>query len=58
MWIEIWWSMANGDKAEYDRIKATNVLEFWKLFDLWKARNESERDALEQQKNARNGRIR
>ena len=58
MWIEIWWSMANGDKSEYDRLKATNVLEFWKLFDLWKARNESERDALEQQKNARNGRIR
>jgi hypothetical protein len=56
IWIETWWSMSGGEKAEYDRIKATNVLEFWKLYDLWKARNEAERDALEQQKKLRHGR--
>lgn len=48
-WIELFWAMANGIKSEYDKLKATDILEFWKLFDLWEARLERETKALEAQ---------
>lgn len=34
-WIELWFKMANGVKSEYDKIYATDVFEFWTLYDLW-----------------------
>lgn len=55
MWRELWWVMAGGTISEYERIKSIPVLEFWKLYDLWKARNEAERDALNKRKNAQHG---
>lgn len=39
--------MADGKKSEYERIKATDTFEFWKLFDLWKAAISREREALQ-----------
>jgi len=48
MWRETWWNMAGGIKSEYDRIKKTDVFEFWKLFDLWHASVEKERDYYKQ----------
>lgn len=27
--------MSNGIKSEYDKIVATDVFEFWTLYDLW-----------------------
>lgn len=56
MWRELWWIMSGGNVNEYNRLKSTVVLEFWKIYDLWKARNLAERDALNQRKNAQNGR--
>lgn len=44
MWRELWFTMAEGKKSEYDRIKATDVLEFWALYDLWKQQNARQRD--------------
>jgi hypothetical protein len=49
MWRELWWAMAKGKKSEFDRIKATNVFEFWGVFDLWKEQMKLERSALERQ---------
>jgi hypothetical protein len=37
MWREVWWEMAKGVKSEYEKIKATDVFEFWNLFNLWQA---------------------
>lgn len=34
-WIELWHKMARGVKGEYDKIVATDVVEFWYIFDLW-----------------------
>ena len=34
-WRELWWAMANGIKSEYDRIAATDVMEFWAIYDIW-----------------------
>jgi hypothetical protein len=55
MWREIWWQMADGSKTEYDKIKATDVFEFWKLFDLWNAQVTREREYYKQ-KNQQDGR--
>lgn len=55
-WQEIWWAMGGGVKSEYDKIKATDVFEYYKLFDLWRERVNRERDNYKhqnQQKNAR-----
>jgi hypothetical protein len=41
--------MAKGSKAEFDKIKATPVLDFWKIFDLWNARQKAELEAAKQQ---------
>jgi hypothetical protein len=30
--------MADGVKGDYDRIKKTDIFEFWLLFDLWEKR--------------------
>jgi hypothetical protein len=46
MWQETWWAMAGGIKSEYDSVKGTDVFEFWKLFDLWKLKQEREVKAL------------
>jgi hypothetical protein len=43
MWQELWFNMADGIKSEYDRIKATNVFEFYELFDLWRKKTEADR---------------
>jgi hypothetical protein len=56
-WRETWWSMADGNKSEYDKIKATSVFEFWKLFDLWREKVERERDVY-RKKNQQNGKPR
>jgi hypothetical protein len=55
MWRELWWNMADGVKSEYDRVKKTDVLEFWKLFDLWSDALKKERDNYKQQ-TQKNGR--
>jgi hypothetical protein len=49
MWQELWWAMAGGKMDEYHKIKGTNVFEFWKIFDLWKAQTARQREALRQQ---------
>jgi hypothetical protein len=54
MWRELWWKMADGVKSEYDRIKATDVMEFWKLFDLWQQRMEQQREQAQKNKNLQN----
>jgi hypothetical protein len=53
MWRELWWKMAGGIKSEYDKIKGTDVQEFWKLFDLWHDQIQKERE-LYKQKNSQN----
>lgn len=53
-WREVWWTMAEGIKSEYDKIKATDVFEYWKLFDLWKDKVDRERETYKT-KNQRNG---
>jgi len=40
--------MAGGVKSEYDKIKATDVFEYWKLFDLWRDRVNRERELYQQ----------
>jgi len=35
MWRGLWWRMAGEVKSEYERIKGTDVFEFFPLFDLW-----------------------
>jgi hypothetical protein len=44
-WRELWFAMADGSKAEYDRIKATDVTEFWYIFDAWKERIDAQKQA-------------
>lgn len=56
MWRELWWNMADGVKSEYDKIKRTDVFEFWKLFDLWNAAVTKQRDLYKQQNQHQNGR--
>lgn len=51
MWREVWWSMAGGVKSEYDKIKATDVFEYWKLFDLWRDRLNRERELYQHKQN-------
>ncbi len=51
MWRELWFSMAKGSKVEYDRIKATPVLEFWGLYDLWRERIKQEVEAMKKANN-------
>lgn len=45
MWQELWFKMAGGDPLKYDKIKKTNVFEFYNLLKLWndqvKTENES-----------------
>lgn len=50
MWQELWWSMAKGIKSEYDQIKATEIIEFYKLLDLWNAKIKAENEALKNKK--------
>jgi hypothetical protein len=42
--------MADSVKSEYDRIKATETLEFWKLFQMWREKIERERQSLQSRK--------
>jgi hypothetical protein len=53
MWRELWFAMAGGSIAEYDRIKRIEVHEFWKLFDLWKAKVAQERELAKARTNQR-----
>lgn len=41
-WVELWFKMANGSMAEYERIIATDVLDFWGIYDLWLERIKQE----------------
>lgn len=41
-WVELWFKMANGSMAEYEKIIATDVLEFWGIYDLWLERMKAE----------------
>lgn len=54
MWRELWWNMGDGVKSEYDKIKRTDVFEFWKLFDLWNATVTKQREYYKQ-KNQQHG---
>lgn len=45
MWRELWWTMAGGKISEYETIKKIDVFEFWKVYDLWKEKMQTERDA-------------
>lgn len=57
MWRELWWKMAGEVKSEYDNMKQTDVFEFWKLFDMWQAKLEREKQHYKQLNNSRkNGR--
>jgi hypothetical protein len=47
--------MAGNVKSEYDRVKGTDVLEFWKLFDMWQLQEKADRARYLKQK-ANNGR--
>jgi hypothetical protein len=47
MWRELWYGMAEGSKTEYDKIKVTDVFEFWKLFDLHKEKVKKERETYQ-----------
>lgn len=47
MWRELWFKMADGVKSEYDKIKSTNLFEFYHLFDLWRDKIDRERKAYE-----------
>lgn len=47
--------MADGIKSEYEKIKGTDVLEYWKLFDLWQEQVSKEREFYKN-KNRENGR--
>lgn len=38
--------MANGIKSEYENIKATDVFEFWTIFDLWEEKMQRETEAI------------
>lgn len=42
--------MANGVKSEYDKIYATDLFEFWTLYDLWmdKIKEENARRRVKQ----------
>jgi hypothetical protein len=55
LWREVWWGMGNGNITEYNRIKAMDVMEYYKLFDLWRARVDKERELYQQRKNHHNG---
>ncbi|MFT4203489.1 MAG: hypothetical protein QM610_06195 [Chitinophagaceae bacterium] len=35
-WQKIWWSMAEGDQARYETVKATEENEFYNLFNIQK----------------------
>ncbi len=48
--------VADGVKSEYEKIKTTDVFEFWKLFDLWKEKTARERDLFKQKNQQQNGR--
>lgn len=53
-WQEIFFSMAGGKKTEYDSIVATDILDFWTLYDLWisqtQSKNQTQR-TIERNKN-------
>lgn len=49
MWQETWFAMSNGIQSEYDQLKRTNVFEFYKIYDLWKKKNELQRATRKQQ---------
>jgi hypothetical protein len=46
MWRELWWAMAGGNLGEYDILKSLEVMEFWKIYDLWKVKIKMEHEAI------------
>jgi len=34
-WLELWFKMANGVQSEMKSIMATDILDFWTIYDLW-----------------------
>jgi len=56
-WMVLCWAMAGGVKSEYDRIWATEIVEFWYLFDMWLSRIKKMNSAKEDTgKKGKNGR--
>jgi hypothetical protein len=39
--------MVDGDLQQYERLKGTDIFEFWTIFDEWKDRNDHKRRELE-----------
>lgn len=35
-WEKVWYTLASGDVAQYEKIKGTEEVEFYSLFDLFK----------------------
>lgn len=44
--------MAGGSKVEFEKLRATNIMEFWALFDLWRSDVKKE---IEHIKNSKHG---
>jgi hypothetical protein len=52
-WMELWWKMAGGLKSEYDQLLATDIFDFWTLYDLWLDRIKDENARRRSQANKR-----
>lgn len=46
--------MAGGVKSEYERIKGTDIFEFWAIFDLWKEKVKAETNDYKQKRRKQN----
>jgi hypothetical protein len=57
-WRRLWWEMAGHVKSEYDKIKITDIFEFYSLLDMWSAQVKAERETYKQknQQNQKHGR--
>lgn len=57
-WRRLWWEMSDHVKSEYDKIKTTDIFEFYSLLDMWAAQVKAEREAYKQkqQNQQRHGR--
>lgn len=52
-WKELWYAMAEQDTTRYKVLKASDVFEFWSLFDAWKEKLEALKSSREDAKRKR-----